>query len=250
MAGLGPWILDGRGRKVIVPSGDGTVDIKGFGVIDRERLKELDFGSNLELAGKRFKVYRPVLSDLLDTGIRKAQVVLIKDSAQIVARCGIGPGSVVAEAGLGSGFLTMALALAVGEGGKVHSFEREERLGATGVKNLERSGLISRVDVHWGDAVDGLGDLEGLDAVVLDLPEPWTLTETVRDALRGGGWLCTYLPTTNQVEKSVNAMRDGGFRDVYSIEVIEREIVVGDGGVRPAHDMLGHTAYLSFGRRE
>jgi tRNA A58 N-methylase Trm61 len=51
-------------------------------------------------------------------------VVYPKDAGQIVMMGDIFPGAVVVEAGVGSGALSMSLLRAVGESGRVHSFER------------------------------------------------------------------------------------------------------------------------------
>lgn len=49
-----------------------------------------------------------------------------KDASQIVMMADMFPGAVVVEAGVGSGALSMSLLRAVGETGRVHSFERRE----------------------------------------------------------------------------------------------------------------------------
>ena len=44
-------------------------------------------------------------------------------------------------------------------------------------------------------------------------------------------------------------MRKLGFTGIKTLETIQREIVVGKGGVRPSFDTLGHTGYVTFGRK-
>ena len=39
------------------------------------------------------------------------------------------------------------------------------------------------------------------------------------------------------------------FVEIKTFENLQREIVVGEGGVRPSFDMLGHTGYVTFARR-
>jgi len=44
-------------------------------------------------------------------------------------------------------------------------------------------------------------------------------------------------------------LRKEGFGDVRAIELIEREMLVKELGSRPDNKMIGHTAYLIFGRK-
>jgi tRNA (adenine57-N1/adenine58-N1)-methyltransferase len=47
----------------------------------------------------------------------------------------------------------------------------------------------------------------------------------------------------------VNRMRSMNYHGVRTIELMERELDVHPGGVRPSFKMLGHTGYLTFGRK-
>jgi tRNA (adenine57-N1/adenine58-N1)-methyltransferase catalytic subunit len=71
----------------------------------------------------------------------------------------------------------------------------------------------------------------------------------VRDALEPGGIVCTYLPTTNQVQQSVLAMERGGFAEVQTLEVLVRSWHVTVQSVRPDHRMVAHTGFLTLGRK-
>jgi len=71
----------------------------------------------------------------------------------------------------------------------------------------------------------------------------------VRHALEPGGIVCTYLPTTNQVQLSVLAMERGGFAEVQTLEVLVRSWHVTVQSVRPDHRMVAHTGFLTLGRK-
>ena len=58
-----------------------------------------------------------------------------------------------------------------------------------------------------------------------------------------------YIPNTNQLQLIVEALRQRDFYNVFSVEIIQREMEVHPGGVRPSYEMLGHTGYLVFGRK-
>jgi tRNA (adenine57-N1/adenine58-N1)-methyltransferase len=195
-------------------------------------------------------VLRPSLPDLFGQLRRKAQIVTPKDAAYLVYLTGVGPGRRVAEAGSGSGALTTVLAYVVGSSGHVYSFDRRRDFLEVARGNVTAAGLGDRVDFAERDVgVEGFG-VQGLDAVVLDLPEPWTATSPAKEALRAGGYLATYTPTYNQLERSVRALRDAAFEEVRSVELLERSLHVGEGGTRPEFEMLGHTGFLSVGRKE
>ncbi len=196
-----------------------------------------------------YRALRPSLGDLLGSVRRGAQIVTPKDAAHLLLLAGVGPGSHVAEAGAGSGALTIALAHAVGPGGRVTTYDRRADFLAAARANVERAGLASRVEFRERDvAKDGL-DVEGVGSVLLDLAEPWEVLASARAALAIGGAAATYTPTYNQLERTVRTFRSLGFDEVRASELLERSLHVGDGGTRPEFEMLGHTGFLASGRR-
>ena len=75
-------------------------------------------------AGTEYLALRPLLSDYVMSMPRGAAVVYPKDAGQIVQMADVFPGATVVEAGVGSGALSMSLLRAVGDEGRVLSFER------------------------------------------------------------------------------------------------------------------------------
>ncbi len=206
-------------------------------------------GGTVEWLGRRYRLVRPSLADVLGTLARGAQIVTPKDAAYLAHLAGVVPGASVAEAGAGSGALTVVLATQVGPTGRVTTYDRRAEFLEAARRNVERAGLGDRVDFRLRDvATDGLEGAE-LSSVLLDLPEPWAVVASARSVLAAGGYLATYTPTYNQLERTVRAMREQGLDGVRSLELLERPIQVGDGGTRPAFEMLGHTAFLAVGRK-
>ena len=228
----------------------GPQSLAGEGVVDLTAFIGRPPGGSFEWAGQRYHEVRPSLGDRLSAVRRRAQVVLPKDAAALVTMAGIGPGSRVAEAGSGTGMLTLVLAHFVGPSGRVHSFDRRGDFLDVARENLANAGWAERVVFAERDVASAGFGLERLDAVLLDLPEPWTVVPAARSALRIGGWLGTYTPTYNQLERTVRAMREAPLGEVRSVELLERSIHVGEGGTRPEFEMLGHSGFLSVGRRE
>src|SRR5690606_4687734 len=84
-------------------------------------------GSVVEASnGDAYLALRPLLSDFVMSMPRGAAIVYPKDAAQILAIADIFPGARVVEAGVGSGALSLWLLRAIGDAGRLMSFERRE----------------------------------------------------------------------------------------------------------------------------
>ncbi|MCI4330293.1 MAG: tRNA (adenine-N1)-methyltransferase [Thermoplasmata archaeon] len=238
-----------EGDTFLLKLANGPMAVEGRGVVDLGEVIGQPPGRTVRWAGSEYRVLRPSLSDLIGHLRRKAQIVTPKDSAQLVAMAGIAPGDRVAEAGAGSGALTVVLAYTVGAEGRVYSFDRRAEFLDVARRNVGLTGLESRVEFQERDVgEDGFPQRE-LDAILLDVPEPWSVAGHALSALRPGGYLATYTPTYNQLERTVKALRAARFEEVRSVEILERSLHVGEGGTRPEFDMLGHTAFLTAARR-
>ena len=224
--------------------------IEGEGVIDLTEQIGRAPGASIDWAGRRFVVLRPTLPDLLGSLRRRAQIVTPKDALYLLYLAGVGPGATVLEAGSGSGALTLVLAHAVGPTGRVVSYDRRADFLAVARGNVEMSGLEARVEFRERDVVAaGFDAADEADSVVLDLPTPWDVLDAADRALRPGGRLASYSPTYNQVERTVGALRRLKFEELRTVELLERSLHVGEGGTRPDFDMLGHTGFLTGGRK-
>ncbi len=227
----------------------GPQKVGNEGVLDLTDLMGKPPGTSITWLGTAYRAVRPSLSDLLGSLRRGAQIVTAKDAAHLLFLAGVGPGATVAEAGAGSGALTVVLAHSVGPHGRVISYDRREDFLEAARANVRRAGFEARVSFRLRDvAADGL-DATELSSVVLDLPEPWTVLPSARLALVPGGYVATYTPTYNQLERTVRALRDLGFDEVRAVELLERGLHVGEGGTRPDFEMLGHTGFLAAGRK-
>ena len=223
--------------------------IEGRGVLDLSSVIGKPPGTAIEWAGRSYLVLRPTLPDLMAGLRRKAQIVTPKDAQFLLFLTGIGPGDQVGEAGAGSGALTLVLAHSVGPTGRVHSFDRRADFLAVARGNLEWAGLADRVEFGERDVAHAGWPVQNLDAIVLDLAEPWACLPGAREALAVGGRIATYTPTYNQLERTVRELRQLGFEEVRSVELLERALHVGEGGTRPEFEMLGHTGFLTGARR-
>ena len=145
-----------------------------------------------------FLLLDPSTADLIQDIKRTTQIIYPKDIGYILIKLNIQPGVTVLEAGSGSGALTLALARAVLPGGRVISYEVRPDMQNLARKNLDRVGLLDRVEFKLKDIELGF-DETGADAVFLDVPEPSNFLGVAAAALRSGGYFGTLVPTTNQI---------------------------------------------------
>lgn len=249
-AGERALLIDGRGRRYLILLTAGAQWHSHMGTIEHDALIGAPEGTRAAASGgARLLAFRPTLADYILKMQRGAQVVYPKDIALIVTYGDIFPGASVLEAGTGSGALTMGLARAVGESGRVVSYEiRPDHLERARANLAAWSGSTHTVELRSGDIFAGVSDT-GFHRMVLDLPEPWHALGTAADALVAGGIIVCYLPTVPQVQQSADALRAGGFVLVNVFEGLLRTWTVEGRSVRPDHRMVAHTGFIITARK-
>ena len=240
-------ILDRRGTKRFISLTGDMVTVPGLGVFACETLRSA-LGRVVRVGASTVLVLRPSVRDLRETMDREAQALTHKDLAAILYGIDIAPGARVLEAGAGSGTLTTVLARAVGPTGRVHSYDLRGDFLDVARANAERAAASSSIEFVQGDVRAGISEHD-LDAVVLDIPDPWNAIAAAWQALRPCGHLAMFSPNMEQVKGTVAAIRALPFVDTRTVELIEREMEVRDIGVRPSAAALGHTGYLTFARK-
>jgi tRNA (adenine57-N1/adenine58-N1)-methyltransferase len=201
--------------------------------------------------GTNYLALRPLLSDYVLSMPRGAAVVYPKDAAQIVGMAEVFPGARVVEAGVGSGALTCSLLRAVGESGRVSSYERRADFAEIAQRNVERffGGSHPAWRLRVGDLAETLTETD-VDRVVLDMLAPWECLDAVSKALVPGGVVCCYVATTTQLARTVETLREHGtFTEPSAWETMVRTWHVEGLAVRPDHRMIGHTGFLVTSRR-
>lgn len=245
-------LTDRRGRRYLVDLEPGGEWHSHAGLLPHDELIGRPEGTTVRTnRNMEVTVLRPTREDFVLKMKRGAQVVYPKDQAMILAVGDIRPGAVVAEAGAGSGALTLALLAAVGERGQVISFENREEHARVARRNVER--FHGAVPSNWelvdGDVRDGLAQRR-VHRVVLDLLEPWRVVDAAASALAPGGILVAYMPTVPQVMRLDETLwEDGRFTGVRTTETLVRPWDLDGLAVRPAHRMVAHTAFLTVARR-
>jgi tRNA (adenine57-N1/adenine58-N1)-methyltransferase len=242
-------VLDDKRRWIVKMEVGGRLHTHR-GIIEHDDIIGKEFGITAgSTEGKRFLVFKPTMADFALLKIaRSTQIVYPKDSAMIVAQCGIGPGDKIVEAGTGSGSLTAVLANCVRPSGFVYSYELRNEFVNAAVRNLELCGVAKWVEIKNKDVTQGF-DEKDVDSVILDLATPWLVVPFAREALRGSGIISSYSPTIEQTQKTVLSLANNAFEDIQTLECFVRRILVREGKTRPETFMVGHTGYLTFARK-
>jgi tRNA (adenine57-N1/adenine58-N1)-methyltransferase len=241
-------LVDRRGGRHLITLTGGKETLPRVGVVDTGALVGADEGSSLSVGSATFTALTPTLLDRVAAIERRAQIVIPTDGVLIALHADVKAGDLVVEAGAGSGALSIVLLHRLRPGGRLVTYELREDHAQVARANVERAGLSEGYDLRIGDIARDLRET-GVDATVLDVPQPWEAVPACWRALAPGGRFVSYSPTVGQVERTHEALKDVGGSEIRTFEVLERELVVGPGGTRPSFDMLGHTGYITAARK-
>jgi len=195
-----------------------------------------------------FMVLKPSLHDLLMNLKRVSQIIYPKEIGQILLKLDVGNGKRIIEAGTGSGALTIALAHGVQPEGMVYSYDVREDMLRIAQRNLEMAGLTRYVQFIQRDIAEGFTESD-VDALFLDVREPWVYLTHVCQALSDGGFFGALVPTTNQISWLLAEMGRYPFASIEVMEILLRAYKPVAERLRPQDVMVGHTGYLIFARK-
>lgn len=235
-------LVDSRkGRTYLVGSGNDLHCNEG-----QVKSKDIDSAAPGDIIhsnkGIEFRVLCPDTLDFLKKAKRGPQAVTLKDAGLIAAYTCISSGSKVVEAGTGNGILSMYLAHIVAPQA-LTTYELREDFAEIAAGNFKRFGFENIV-LKNQSIYDGIEE-KGVDAVVLDLPEPWMALSQIDEALRVGGRIASYSPSVNQVNKFNEALSEN-----YSAETFEAILRHWKPKtMRPDTRMIGHTGFLTIARK-
>ncbi len=175
---------------------------------------------------------------------RGPQVILPKDIGIIIAYSGIDKNSVCVDAGTGSGWLAVSLARVTKQ---VYSYDIRPEF--TGIAEKNRVMLnLENLELKNKDVTKKI-DERNVDLVTLDMPSSEKALKNAKAALKENGIVAGYLPNMEQVKAFVAKLGSLKFTDVHTVEVIVRDMLVREEGVRPSTKGIWHTAYLVFARK-
>ena len=217
------------------------------GTVSYDDIIGLEWGSLIRTSiGGEVLVLKPTLSDLMEQIPRRTQIIYPKDAAFMIIKAGVLPGSLVVEGGTGSGSLTLCLSSAVGESGLVVSYETNKDFLKLASRNLKRFGvknvILKNKDIREIEEKE-------VDAIFLDIGNPWDVFEQAYRALKPGGALCSFVPSYEQMRRTVLSGRESGFGAAEVYEVLLREYEVDERRTRPKPWMIGHTGFIVLMRK-
>ena len=244
-------LIDRKGRRYLLTLDMGKTFHTHVGTLPHKEIIGEDQGTWFRTSlGQSLLAIKPTLSDYVLKMPRGSQVIYPKDLGNILVLADIFPGATVVEAGLGSGALTAALLRAVGDKGRVITYEVREDMVEGAMKNV--ASLVpdtSRHHLKLGDIYEGIQETE-VDRIVLDVPEPWHVVPWAGQALSMGGIFLSFLPTVLQIHQLVEALTsDTRFQLIETVEILLRPWSVTHRSVRPAHRMVAHTGFITTARR-
>jgi tRNA (adenine57-N1/adenine58-N1)-methyltransferase len=242
-------LVDAKRRRHMITLAVGGEFHTHAGVLPHDAMIGEPEGSTVRTTlGSRLVAVRPTLSDYILEMPRGAQVIYPKDLGPILMLADVFPGARVLESGVGSGALTLALLRAVGSTGHVTGYEIRDDFARRAQANVEGFlGTDQPLSVEVRDVYEGI-ELDDLDRVLLDLPEPWRVVKHAEAALHPGGILLAYLPTIGQVARLREELANSAFGMAESLEVLQRTWHVDGQSVRPDHRMVAHTGFLTHAR--
>lgn len=244
-------LRDAKGRRFLLTLVAGETFHFHAGALPHDELIGRPEGTTVRTnLDAKLTAFRPRLADYLLKMGRGAQVIYPKDLGAILVWADVFPGAHVLEAGTGSGALTLGVCRAVGDAGRVVSYELREEHQAIGRENVEgfTGSMPPGLELRVGDVREVAATGESFDRALLDLPEPWDVLAEVTAALRPGGILCGWLPTTGQVQRLTAEMERAGFGELETFELLLRTWHVTPRSVRPDQRMVGHTGFVTVGR--
>lgn len=196
-----------------------------------------------------FTAWRPTLTDYIFTMKRGAQIIYPKDLGTIALAANLAPGLRVLESGVGSGALSLVTLNTIQQSGTLFGYELRQDFANRARANVEGwFGPTPNYQIEIRNIYDGI-DLEDIDRVLLDLPEPWQAMPHIATALVPGGMLVSYLPTINQTATLREHLVHQPFSEIRSFEVLQRGWHIEGQSVRPDHRMVAHTGFLTVARR-
>jgi tRNA (adenine57-N1/adenine58-N1)-methyltransferase len=238
-----------KGDSFLVRLSLGSIQGSHLGQMKHGDIIGMEYGDVVRTnRGSPFFILRPSVGEYTRRLKRQTQVIFPKDSGFIIQHLNFGPGATVVECGTGSGALTAVFAHFVGDNGRVVSYDRREEFSRLAGSNAERWGVAHRIEFKVKDAAEGF-DERGADAVFLDVRNPWDYIGAAHETLAWGHHLGILVPTFNQIELTLLALREHNFVDVQVLELLMRYLKTDPERIRPDDMMTAHTGFLIFGAK-
>jgi len=199
-----------------------------YGQLKVMELVGQSFGTKINLPSGWAYILHPTCELWTKSLPHRTQIIYTPDISLIIFGLNLAPGSVVIEAGTGSGSLSHSLVRAIQPTGHLFTFDFHEKRAEIAREEFEKHGLGEWVTVGHRDVIsDGFNVDKRVDAIFLDLPIPWDGIPHAQRTLKRGGRLCTFSPCIEQVQKTCEALKKTqNFIQIQTHEVLQRQLSV------------------------
>ena len=248
---------EGRGKKR--KRGEEIHPQNGVAGVEKKHRAEIEPKTAVEAATGFVHLLPPTPEIWTASLPHRTQVVYTPDYSYVLHRLRARPGTVLIEAGAGSGSFTHAAARAVYNGypkpniedsstlcppakcsGKVWSFEFHEQRAEKLQEEIKDHGLDGIVELTYRDVCqDGFtpnsipASSIAANAIFLDLPAPWlALKHLTRSNLSSplssatAVHLCTFSPCIEQVQRTITTLRTLGWTEIEMVEIAAHRVEV------------------------
>ncbi|MEM3491506.1 MAG: hypothetical protein QXO53_05600, partial [Fervidicoccaceae archaeon] len=245
---------EGEAALIIFPNGEERVIIlernkvvqTKYGILRHNDILNRNWGESIETStGFKVMFQKPsYLEVVYNLFRRKSQVIYEKDAAIMISLSGIGPGSMVGESGVGSGFLTAHILKAIRNKEEYYGYEIRDDMATTAIENLKLLGYDVRDRIFVKDIRKGI-DEKGFDAFFLDIPDPWEAMTSIYSSLSSSARVIVFVPSVNQILKTLNDPRVIERYYPYKVlEIMSREYEREGGAIRPAFFQKVFSGYI------
>jgi len=154
----------------------------------------------------------------------RTQIIHFLDASMIVFYLNIRPNMIICESGTGSGALSHCIMRSIAPKGMLHTFEFNQKRAETAKLEFADNGVSHLTQVHHKDVCGkhgpgGFDQPQGsVDAIVLDLPEPWSAVPYAAHCIKPNSRLISYSPCVEQSQKTIVALQRSGFHSIKTME--------------------------------
>ncbi|XP_046989259.1 tRNA (adenine(58)-N(1))-methyltransferase catalytic subunit TRMT61A-like [Schistocerca americana] len=201
-----------------------------YGALKVDSLIGKKFGSKVKLTKGWVYVLHPTPELWTLTLLHRTQIIYTPDISMIIFQLELKPGSIVIEAGTGSGSLSHALIRTIKPSGHLFTYDFHAARVDVVREEFKEHGLSEYVSVEHRDVCeDGFGAAvtNRADAVFLDLPKPWDAVPYAVAAFKQiGGRFVSFSPCIEQVQNTCKALSENGFFEIVTMECLLKELNV------------------------
>lgn len=154
----------------------------------------------------------------------RTQIIHFLDASMIVFYLNIRPNMVICESGTGSGALSHCIMRSIAPKGMLHTYEFNQQRAETAKLEFADNGVSHISEVHHKDVCGkhGPGGFDrpqgSVDAIVLDLPEPWSAVPYAAHCIKPNSRIVSYSPCVEQAQKTILALKNSGFHSIKTME--------------------------------